>query len=151
MENIIVALTNIPCIFPIYRSFIHHDYWTFAALTFVSIGSIVSHLIENHKHGMIGFPNISKETSYLWNRIDVLGSRLLIIRLLYLFYKKCHLSMIINHPSQWFIMLSPILFLKVSEYDKYNARLKPVYIVTHSIWHITVFLSIDYYLKRWIY
>jgi hypothetical protein len=119
-------------------------------LSFVTIASIVSHLAENHKHGMIGLFDVSQHTSWLLNRLDVIGSILTIGRLSYLYYIKYGLNIIPN-TIQWCLMLSPLIFLRISEYDKYNAELRDMYLVTHSIWHLSVFISMDYYLKNFIY
>ena len=152
-HNLITAFTNITCIFPIYRALIQGDKVTASVLGFVSMASFVSHLAENHKHGMIGLFDVSQNTSWILNRIDVLGSILTIGRLMCLYYVKfgLNLSPVISNPIQWFLMLLPIVFLKISEYDKYNASLRDMYLVTHSMWHLSVFLSMDYYLKNVIY
>ena len=149
--NIIVAITNFPSIFPIYRSLVQNDFITSACLVFVSTASFVSHLIENHKHGMTSM--VSTQTSYLWNRVDVLGSMMIIVRLCYLHYHKYKLdvNIIVKNKSTFAMLLMPILFLRISEYDKYNAKLKNLYVVTHSIWHMSVFASMYYYLDRFIY
>ena len=34
-------------------------------------------------------------------------------------------------------------FMAVSEYDKYNPNLKWLYIPTHCIWHIMIFLYLE--------
>jgi hypothetical protein len=150
MYNLITAITNITCIFPIYRTYKRNDKITALTLSFVTIASIVSHLAENHKHGMIGLFDVSQHTSWLLNRLDVIGSILTIGRLSYLYYIKYGLNIIPN-TIQWCLMLSPLIFLRISEYDKYNAELRDMYLVTHSIWHLSVFISMDYYLKNFIY
>lgn len=146
--NIIVSLTNLPCLLPIYTALKANDFITSGIITFVSVGSIVSHLIENHKHGMEGLPNVSQEMSYYWNRIDVLGSILTIGRLSWLYYQKYQFKLPSNH---FYILLLPLIFLRISEYDKYNVNLKLMYIVTHSLWHLSVFYSMYHYLNTWIY
>jgi hypothetical protein len=151
--NLITTVTNITCVFPIARSIIQKDWITAGVIGFVAIASAVSHLVENHKHGMVGFFQVDPHTSWLLNRVDVFGSIMTIGRLLYLYYKKYDMNLVPmkSRPIEWFLMLLPIVFLRISEYDKYNKELRSMYLVTHNIWHLSVFLSMDYYLKNFIY
>ena len=154
INNVITAITNITCIFPIYKSFMYGDWITTGILSFVSIASIISHLVENHKHGMIGCFDVSNNTSSLLNRIDVVGSVMTFGRLLYLYYQKYSgrcIGPIIYSPWTWFMMFIPFLFLMISEHDKYNPRNRKLYVVTHSVWHLSVFASINYFLNKFIY
>ena len=151
--NLITTLTNVTCIFPIYRSFIRRDWITFGVIGFVSVVSAISHLVENHKHGMIGFFPVDPYTSWIFNQIDVLGSILVIGRLIWLFYKKYRTNSapITSRPKEWLLMLLPIIFLRISEYDKYNRELRSMYLLTRSIWHLSVYPSIDHFLRYFIY
>ena len=151
--NIIVAITNFTCIFPIYISIKNKDNITVFALIFVSFFSIISHLLENHKHGMTGIFDTSKEISYILNRLDVLGSIIIILRLAKLYYNKYNISanIIKSNSVKFILMLLPILFNIISEYDKYNIKLRLFYVITHSIWHLYVFSSIYYFLNHFIY
>ena len=58
MENVIVALSNYPAILPINTALDNRDFGTFAVINFVATASFISHLFENHKHGMPGVLNI---------------------------------------------------------------------------------------------
>lgn len=69
MENLLVAVTNLPVILPLYYTWINSDFLSFFVITFVGIFSFVSHLAENHKHGMPGLFAISTSTSYVLNRL----------------------------------------------------------------------------------
>ena len=55
MENLLVSLTNLTCLLPLYTTIINKDYYTFMSILFVSLASVISHLVENHKHGMPGY------------------------------------------------------------------------------------------------
>jgi hypothetical protein len=149
MQNLITSITNITCIYPIYRSFIRKDWITMSTLSFVSAASVISHLAENHKHGMPGLFNIDPYISFLLNRADVFGSIMTISRLIWLYYQKNGINF--TFTMEWILMLLPLIFLRVSEYDKYNVKLRTMYLITHSIWHLSVFLSMDYFLKNFIY
>lgn len=46
MENVLVAITNVPCFIPIVSSLKQEDYVTTACILFVSLASIVSHLFD---------------------------------------------------------------------------------------------------------
>src|SRR3989304_7064998 len=89
--NLFVALSNFTCVYPIYTSFKSHDYITTMIISFVSLFSFLSHLFENHKHGMKGIIK-SKKISYILNRLDVLGCIFVIIRFGYLYYIKYGLN-----------------------------------------------------------
>ncbi|AYV85002.1 MAG: hypothetical protein Satyrvirus2_13 [Satyrvirus sp.] len=148
IENFVVAFSNLPCIYPIIKSIINRDYITAAAITFVSIASFVSHLVENHKHGMPGI-GFSKKTSYILNRFDVLGCVLVIFRFDYLFYQRNMFSyeFFLKHKIFFICACIPPILLIISEYDKYNPKLKYRYIITHSIWHASIFVLMGKFLS----
>lgn len=58
--NLVVALTNITCFYPIYISLFNEDYLTMCCIIFVSFFSFISHLFENYKHGMTGLTFFNK-------------------------------------------------------------------------------------------
>ncbi|AKI80017.1 hypothetical protein QJ850_gp682 [Acanthamoeba polyphaga mimivirus] len=152
MENLIVAISNFPALFPIGLSLLKKDFITFGIITFVSTASFISHLIENHKHGMSGI-GFSQRTSYVWNRLDVLGCVLSIARFSYLYYNIHGLSVVSIVNNKWlFAMIIPaFILLRVSEYDKYNPNLKTRYIITHCMWHVCIFNLMYYFLKNIVY
>ena len=148
-ENILVALSNLPSLYPIYLSLNHKDYLTTFSLLFVSTFSFLSHLVENHKHGMPGI-GVPRAISHFLNRLDVLGCLFVSSRLAYLYYNKFGFA-IGQHKTLLLIHSLPFIPLRISEYDKYNLNLKPMYIVTHSLWHISIFLSLGSFLSKLIY
>jgi hypothetical protein len=151
-ENLLVAFSNVPAIYSIYNSFTMADYLTCGAISFVAGASFVSHLVENHKHGMPGI-GFSQKTSYYLNRMDVLGCALVGTRFLYLYYSKYGLSLnvLLNNKLTFANFAFSFIFLRISEYDKYNPKLKKLYITTHCIWHVVVFSSMNYFLLKFIY
>lgn len=151
-RNILVALSNAPAFCPIYRSIFNEDYWTSFVLIFVTLASFTSHLVENHKHGMPGI-GFSKNISYFLNRLDVLGCFIVIFRLVYLYWIRYNLNLIFlyNDIIIFYCLPFTLTLLFISEYDKYNAKLQSLYLVTHILWHITVFLLMDYFLAKFIY
>lgn len=155
LANILIALSNFTCVYPMYQAFMNEDTITLCAITFVSLASIFSHLVENHKHGMVctSEMGISKQTSYLLNRCDVLGCVLVVARFLQLYYNKYGfaLNIIFDNKLIYLMYLIPMIFSLISEHDKYNAKLRKIYIVTHSIWHITIFITMGSFLARFIY
>ena len=150
--NILVALSNAPCLYPLSLSLAKKDYLTACVLAFVSTASFTSHLVENHKHGMPGI-DFSTTVSYYLNRMDVLGCAIVGARLAYLFYNRYGLNYGImwDNKFAFFMYALPLVLMAISEYDKYNAKLKNMYIVTHSLWHISVFTVIGGFLKNFIY
>lgn len=148
MENLFMALSNLTCILPIYTSWRFKDGKTCLCLCLVSTASFVSHLVENHKHGMPGFfPEMKRSVSYAWNRIDVLGCLILISRLLYLYVNIYGLIL----EVQLLPLSLPILLNLISEYDQYNPDLKIRYLCLHSLWHLMVFINLNIFLTTYIY
>lgn len=133
MENLPTTLSNLPTLVPIYLSFQKSDYLTCVCISFVFVFSFLSHLVENHKHGMNGFIKVSRESSYYLNRLDVLGCIMVIVRFSSLYFNK-------NLSFSWddyFILVVSLLINFISELDKYNHKLKwNHYIPLHSIWHL---------------
>lgn len=151
--NLLVAASNFPVCYPLYASYLNKDPITFAAIIFVGSASFLSHLVENHKHGMKGI-GFSEKTSYILNRSDVLGVGLVTARLTYLFLNKYGLSVgQLLWNNKLIFMASCILpvFNLVSERDKYNPSLRNKYIVTHCIWHVGIFCLMGYALNKFIY
>jgi hypothetical protein len=151
-HNIIVALSNFPCMLPLWRSHSRGDLITTAAISFVSVASITSHLVENHKHGMLGI-GFSQTTSYLLNRMDVIGCFIIAARLASL-YIHCHgfdVFPILKHKWLLLSTAAAITLLRISEYDKYNPELRTTYMVTHAIWHCSIFVILDRFLNDVIY
>ena len=145
IENIIVAVSNLPAIYPIYISFKNNDVYTMNCILFVSFASFFSHLIENHKHGMPGI-GYSPYISYVLNRFDVLGCGITMVRLLYLYYCKFGLDIKVLLDNKYILLLA-FLMLRISEYDKYNPNLKILYITTHCLWHILIFGFMGKFIK----
>lgn len=92
---------------------------------------------------------VSKELSLNLNRLDRFACCLASIRLLYLFVGKHEYNFwkLLDYP----FMFMPFIFGRISEYDKYNPRLKNMYLVTHSIWHLTIFPAMDFFMSTFIY
>ena len=133
MENLWMALTNLPILAPIHLACKNNDYWSCFVVGFVFVASFVSHLVENHKHGMPGFIKVSERVSYWWNRADVFGCGLVVGWAIVLY--------VVHRPpiTYWDVLVTGVSLVinVVSEYDKYNASLKWVpYMMLHSIWHV---------------
>ncbi len=150
MENILVALTNLPAILSIRIAWMKGDTLTMLTLINVGLASFASHLFENHKHGMPGL-GLSSQVSYYLNRLDVIGCSLTTLRLGYLYYQKYGITIFpIKYKDIVFALIS-FLLLRISEYDKYNSRLKWIYLPFHSLWHISIFILMHRFLKVYLY
>ena len=149
MENLITTLTNIPILLPIYQSYVFRDYVTTFCITFVFIASTISHLIENHKHGMPGaIPTISPRTSYIRNRLDVLGCAIVSIRFLILYIKY---TPRLPYSEILFSALS-LAVAALSEHDKYNPNTKWYpYLAFHPLWHLLAAHNMSLYLDKIYY
>lgn len=152
LPNIVVALSNAPALYPIYSSFENKDYLTMVARLAVALASSFSHLVENHKHNMQGV-GVSKEVSDYLNRLDVLGCILVSLRFIYLYYQKHGFSLLVigSHPLLFTVAFYSFSLNLISEHDKYNPDLKNIYLVTHCLWHITIFKFMDIFLENVIY
>lgn len=151
MENIFMALTNLPIILPLTISFNHNDFTTFSFLLFVGTFSFLSHLVENHKHGMPGI-GFSAKTSYILNRLDVIGCIIMVARFAYILYEKYVITHSISIPKSLVNLLVTLCAYNIiSEYDKYNPKLKKRYIFIHSIWHLGIYIWMYLFLNNFVY
>lgn len=152
MENILVATSNITCLYPINVCIFNKDYVTAYCIIFVAFFSYWSHLVENHKHNMPGI-GVNKKMSYILNRFDVFGCLIVIVRMLYLQYYVYGLDItpIINNWKIVIMLIFLCEILGISETDVHNIRLKYRYIALHSIWHLGIFTLMGYYLDTVIY
>jgi len=153
MENIVVAVSNFPAIYPINTAFIDGDFWTAVTIGYVTVASFISHLFENHKHGMPGVLSLwniypPPIISYVLNRLDVIGAGMTMARFGYLYYSKYGTSTLffLNHPYFTLSLIATFCLLIISEYDKFNPDLKKSYIITHCLWHICIFTIMDWFL-----
>lgn len=141
-------MTNVVALIPLATCLARGDTLTALTIAFVGLASFVSHLFENHKHGMPGL-GLSPQTSYLLNRLDVVGCILVAVRLIYLY--------VTSHGPQ--LRFLDMLYLglaygllRISEYDKYNASLKwSHYVWAHCLWHILIFMMLDRFLRVYIF
>ena len=151
MENIIVALTNYPALKAIDTAFGNNDPLTALLIGFAGSASFISHLVENHKHNMPGFfPNCSHKTSYLLNRVDVLGVVVLGIRVTSLYYHHYGISPIFftRYPVFTGCLLLSCGLNLISERWDYVASRKKLFILTHSLWHLSIFSLLNIFLIK---
>ena len=149
--NVWMSANNILSIVPIYKSYTKKDYITTGTIGFVSFMSVISHLAENHKHGMLGI-GWRTNTSYILNKLDVAGSIMVIVRFAYLYYNKYGTIIPkVRHRSICLMSLFAVIFMKISEYDKYNDQLRSMYIIFHSIWHLSIYPIMNKFLTDSIY
>ncbi len=146
MENILIACSNYPAIKIIQSTQNNNDIITYIILLFTISISFLSHLFENHKHGMSGW-YLSRDWSFFLNRLDLLGVIVTLSRFLYLYYIKYgwDLSVLIPHQYPLFLTFSGIVFNIISEYDQQNPELKAIYIIAHIMWHLIFFDVMDYF------
>lgn len=109
---------------------------------------MISHIVENHKHGMVGISRIkvSKNLSYSLNRLDILGCVLTVLRFGYIYFKLYGLTYQTGMAQILFFTVMFYLLNIISEYDKCNVRLKRCYIFFHSLWHLGIFVFMYFFL-----
>lgn len=144
MENILLCLSNFTAYFPITKACNNGDIITSLVLGFVAGASVVSHLFESHKHGMSGF-GIDAKVSYMLNRFDVLGCVLVALRAGYLYWYKYGLSSdgLIANPLLTVATVVALALNAISEHDKDE---KKYFILTHTLWHLSIFIYGYYWL-----
>jgi hypothetical protein len=132
LANIIVAISNFPSVYQILISNNKKDYLTTPCIGFVAVFSFLSHLVENHKHGMNGI-GLSTNFSYILNRFDVLGCFLVTARFLYIYLLRYGLSfnVFVAHKKILIYAIISLILNVISEFDKYNPTLKSLYLIIH--------------------
>ena len=142
MENVLLAISNWVIYMPMYKSYYADDYLTTLCLLFVGSMSFLSHLVENHKHGMPGI-GFSRKMSYILNRCDVIACIFTLARFGYLSY------FVSLNKEIYFNALLALICMIISEYDKYNIKLKSRYVYFHIMWHTLIFYSMDMFLEQY--
>ena len=137
MENILVALSNFNGVYPVATAYASNDLLTCAILVNVIIWSFISHLFETHKHNMSGLIHVSTELSYFLNLLDIFGVVLVFIRCYFLFDDTFLIYVFNRYKYQ---LCGTIILNLASEYDKES---KYFYMVTHILWHLSVFYLMD--------
>ncbi|CAJ1399575.1 unnamed protein product [Effrenium voratum] len=127
--NLALALTNLACIFPVMVAADHGDTATAWLAFFAGAASFVYHLFESHKHGMAGY-GASHSTSRALLGLDRVGAGLLICR------TAPRLLSRTVWPETLPVALLALIFLGLSEIPGLS---KPVYLATHSGWHVAAF------------
>ena len=139
LNNIIVASSNAMFLARLSLSFHKGDNVTSVFILGAGTASILYHLFESHKHGMVGF-GCSHSHSRNLLTVDRLGVFFLFARSLFL----------LPSPFPTRIALEALgagLFALYSEYDKYNPERQTGYIISHCIWHVSIFYVLRRYLS----
>lgn len=129
--NILLALTNVIGLIPVYSCYVRGDIPTALILFYTVTFSFLSHLVENHKHDMIGI-GLSRRHSYILNRLDVLFCFITLFRFLQVY------NIFRDYRFVTFTLKLLIINL-ISEY--YTPR--HMYVITHSIWHVGIYLLMN--------
>ena len=129
MENMLCAVTNLCAYWPITNAFNNGDVCTGTILSYVATASFISHLVECHKFDMPGV-GFSTRTSYILNRMDVLGCALVGFRLSYL---------VAQHGLTQRLALCGLGALCLNVISCHGHNSKTFYLVTHNLWHVAAF------------
>jgi len=148
--NRILAFSNLMGLFPLFVAWsVMRDTITFLCLLNVTLASFVSHLFECHKHGMPGY-GLTPRTSYLLNRWDVVGCLIFMVRFAQLYIQDYGWSpYFLLYNYNWLYLVEALIgfvFLRISEYDKYNPDRKHIYVPCHMLWHFIIFYVIGLYM-----
>ena len=121
--------------------------------------SAISHLYENHKHGM-GLKEHSRNFSYFLNRMDVVSAIVLFVHI-FLFLSNAFLrgnnltenfglvltTICTHNQSKVLFTLLSFCCNIVSEEITTGEETRTWFILFHGIWHITIFLVLDLWIK----
>jgi hypothetical protein len=139
-----MALSNFMCLYPIIEAWNNDDLITFVLTLNVGLASFFSHLFECHKHGMTGM-GLSKRTSYILNRWDVISAILILLRVVQLILDNLEIIELEEFRVcvGWAVIL--LVINLISEHD-HSIKTRSTYIITHSIWHLGVFYLLGSFL-----
>lgn len=139
--NVVTACTNLVAIWPIRNLIRKQDELTASLLIFAAWASFVSHLLESHKHGSIGF-GFPKPWSLRLNYLDRLGCALLIPRVTYI-----ALTQMRNKNLCLFLGCASLCFVanKISEAD-HSPLTQTRYLLFHNFWHAGIFATLGMFL-----
>lgn len=130
MDNIIMALSNLYCLVPIYYA----STTTQRIIIFLAgLASFIYHLCEKHKHGLSG---IGYFDTVLFHRVLINIDRFFAILAVYYFFdfQKIDRILVIGSISLVCMSMSELVF-KSAEY-------KYFYMILHILWHIGAFHTI---------
>lgn len=156
--NFITAFTNFSALYPIKVSIVNGDYTTACVIMIMFLASFISHIAENHKHGM-GDETSSKTLSYILNRIDVAMVFVLSSRICWLLYERFSDEayswgiwsvILVYFPNYKGLLISlALLFIcnLLSESEKTIAT-RTRYVLLHSVWHLGVFGWLGVFLEQ---
>ncbi len=143
--NIIVASSNIAALFPLSIAWQHKDLTTFLCLTFIMLASCISHIFASHKHGQTGFGCLRKVSKFL-NYVDCGACVIISLRLvmLYIFLDKDKKFSIVRRLG--LSLLCCLILNVLSGWDQ-SAASRVFFTITHSFWHILIFVWIGAFLQ----
>lgn len=154
--NLITAFSNISVLYPLYISNEAGDTITTNLLWLMFFASAISHLIENHKHGM-GTKIIPEWVSLAANKIDVLMCIVLVINYSILFCVHYQFdntfSLVKPFVARPFkialLVLLPHIYLmnRISESEK-TIKTRKRYVILHSLWHFFIFIWLGLFYRE---
>jgi len=150
-SNLILAITNFTSVFPFALSLKFGDWLTAGVIFSVNMASVVSHLAERF-FGLDGILNVSQNAWIQLNNVDRVCAWTTGLRFGYLYYQKHGLSLnpVKKHPWDFVLMLIPFIFGGISILAKYSGY-EHIYVFTHAIWHIGIYLSMYHFLNTFVY
>jgi hypothetical protein len=131
MENLIVSASNLYALYPLYLSIRSRKFINVILLAGSMTSSILYHLSEHSKHNLKGITYLNNYERSLLNSDRFFA----IVTISYYIYK---------YPRLLFEKKKYILFallcLAISEFPLIRNHVpKPIYIISHSLWHILAF------------
>lgn len=134
--NVFLASTNIAALWPIYYMN-KNNYTTCFLICGAACSSFMSHLLQSHKHNMVGF-GTPKELSRVLSMVDISFA---VNLALHLFLRMSW--NLVEEFAPWLIVSFACNL--ISERASLS---KPMFVLFHSMWHISIFFLLGQILQR---
>lgn len=143
--NLLTTATNLVALYPLSLAYRSNDMLTCGLIGGAMTASMISHVLQSHKHGMWGFGTRPK-VSYILDLIDIVGALALTARVGYLGYqwygKGNDLKYLLAGFSGCYIAML------ISESD-YTVATKKRFLLFHNIWHVGIFIVLGMFLSNY--
>lgn len=143
--NLLTTATNLLALYPLSIAYRSHDTITCGLIGGAMSASMISHLVQSHKHGMWGF-GINPKVSYALDLIDIVGALALTARVGYMAYKWYLKG---NNVSYLLLGLAVCYGAMLISESDHTVATKKRFLLFHNIWHLGIFTLLGIFLSRY--
>lgn len=151
--NWLMCLTNATCYWPLILTYTKKDWVTFSVILFVYIMTVITDLFETNKHGLQGIiAPMNPKINYALSRLNLLGLVFFLCRFMELYAKTYGASFPCDtmYPNLY-LAFCAFSALCIASEDRDNPKLKPTYLLFLSVWRLSIYPIMYYFLKKFIY